>query len=128
MTSDSFSTMPLEHGWHTELCACQEDVPSCLVSWRFPAAQFGLNKQRMDDSSCFDSCCAYALLQICCQCWVVHAPYRRSLRAKYGLEEAPHSDCLVVCCCPCCALAQEARELNYQQRQMQQPVVQTMNT
>ena len=100
--------------WHSPLCGCLDDMASCLISWRFPAAQFGLNKQRMDGSSCGESCCAYFLLHICCQCWIVHAPFRRALRDRFGLEAAPCNDCLVVSFCPCCSLAQEARELNFQ--------------
>ena len=37
--------------------------------------------------------------------------YRAKMRAQYGLRESPCADCLVHCCCECCALCQEYREL-----------------
>lgn len=46
-----------------------------------------------------------------CSHWLMGSMYRAKLRRKYGLVEAPHSDIISHIICPCCALAQEFREL-----------------
>ena len=44
----------------------------------------------------------------CC----IHAPLRRKIREKYGIEESfPNEDCLCTFCCPLCAICQEAHEV-----------------
>ena len=36
---------------------------------------------------------------------------RTELRNKYKLPETPCGDCLFNCCCPCCAITQELKEV-----------------
>ena len=113
--------------WSSGLYDCCDDIVSCLMSARFPAITFGLNKERLDGSSACESCCAYFFLHLVCMCCIVHAPMRGALRDKYNLEESGCNDCVAVTFCPCCALAQEARELNYRQP-ASAPAVQKMNS
>ena len=38
-------------------------------------------------------------------------PTRSIIRKKYGLEEAPYSDCITSTFCCCCTICQETAEL-----------------
>ncbi|PWA93810.1 PLAC8 motif-containing protein [Artemisia annua] len=61
-------------------------------------------------------CTRGPLFNIClftgCEC-IYSFMYRSKLRQQYMLTEQPCNDCLVHCCCECCALCQEYRELKY---------------
>ena len=87
------------------------DCGSCCLSCCCPCIQYGLNVEKLDGSSCAANCCLYYLcLQISC-CCLVHAGKRTALRARYGLQEDCCNDCCVTWLCACCAIAQEAREM-----------------
>lgn len=53
----------------------------------------------------------YQWHHLCFRCLSVIWPYRRKLRQRFGLMEAPASDCMVHCLFEPCALCQEYREL-----------------
>ncbi|CAF3747151.1 unnamed protein product [Rotaria magnacalcarata] len=44
-------------------------------------------------------------------CCLIHTVKRGQLRRKYSLEEGVCADCLMTCCCPPCAICQDAREI-----------------
>lgn len=50
-------------------------------------------------------------MSLCGCCCIIHTIQRGQLREKYRLEEDICGDCLITCCCPQCAMCQEAREL-----------------
>merc|ERR1711917_188043 len=55
----------------------------------------------------------YAGKNACCSClcYPCCAPYiRQAIREKHGIQGSLGNDCLVDCCCPCCALIQMAAE------------------
>ena len=92
------------------LCDCCLDKSLCLHGCLCPCHLFGKNVEHFANESCCGSCCCYVIGCGLCH----HAPYRRKLRLKYNLKEAPCDDCLVVLCCSCCALCQEHKEIMYQ--------------
>ena len=47
---------------------------------------------------------------------------RGSIRRKYGIESSGVNDCLLSCCCGCCTLIQEDKEIKSHE---QEPMVQT---
>ena len=47
---------------------------------------------------------------------------RGTLRHRSGIESNGCNDCLISCCCGCCALIQEDKEIRFQQERM--PMVQ----
>ena len=53
----------------------------------------------------------YFVLAHACACAAVAAPFRKRVREKYNLDEAPYSDCNTVCCYPCLENTQMAHEL-----------------
>ncbi|KAF8025599.1 hypothetical protein BT93_F2440 [Corymbia citriodora subsp. variegata] len=52
-----------------------------------------------------------AMMPALCSHWLMGSKYRAKLRRKYNLVEAPFPDMVSHIFCPCCALAQEFREL-----------------
>ena len=129
-----------EHGkrqrepWKAGFCDCFDDLSSCLLSFCVPCVQFGFNAQKIDGSGCFGACCMYCCCMMCggYQCAIGGAK-RTSMRNQYMLEESCCCDCGVHWCCPCCALSQEARELEIRgpppsRNTMPQVVVQTHTT
>ncbi|KAG7014069.1 Protein PLANT CADMIUM RESISTANCE 8, partial [Cucurbita argyrosperma subsp. argyrosperma] len=54
----------------------------------------------------------YALMMpALCSQWVMGSSYRKRLRERYNLVEAPYTDIISHVFCPCCSLCQEFREL-----------------
>ncbi|KAF9615619.1 hypothetical protein IFM89_024715 [Coptis chinensis] len=51
------------------------------------------------------------LMPVLCSQLFMGSKYRRKLRKKYNLVEAPYGDCFSHLFCPCCSLCQEFREL-----------------
>ena len=113
--------------WRAPFCSCMDDPASCCMAWCFPCVLFGQNAQKIDGSGCFCNCCLYACCMACygCQC-LVHAGKKTGLRIKYNLRPEPCDDCLVAWCCPCCALSQEARELQARANDNPGPTQQVM--
>ena len=48
-----------------------------------------------------------------CSQWIMGSKYRRKLRKRYNLVEAPYTDVVSHIFCPCCSLCQEFRELKF---------------
>lgn len=109
-------TVPVRQGWQTSLfdCKCEDGgcCVFCCTIW-CPCAAFASIASIVDEGSegrCVYGCC-YVASAFICSAWVYAGWYRRKLRAKYGLPEAPLPDRLTHMCCHSCALAQEYREL-----------------
>jgi Cys-rich protein (TIGR01571 family) len=109
--------------WDTGLCGCFEDCGSLCMSWCFPCVQYGLNSEKINpNSSCFVNCCLYSICMSIGCCCILHGQKRAELRRKYNLM-SDCDDCCVTMWCSCCALAQEARQL---EKMANAPPVQTM--
>ncbi|XP_006833356.2 protein PLANT CADMIUM RESISTANCE 8 [Amborella trichopoda] len=101
--------------WTTGLFDCEDHPTSALVTAFCPCVTFGQITEVLDsgETTCAMNCPLYALLSVAmCNHWIMATIYRKKLRKKYNLVEAPTEDWIAHCCCPCCALCQEFRELN----------------
>lgn len=82
----------------------------CCGFWCLPCL-FGLNAEKIDESSCVGQGLLYFCLSSCTLQWVPHCLKRKKLREKFRLQPDPCHDCLVAACCGPCGVCQEAREL-----------------
>ncbi|KAK4423408.1 protein PLANT CADMIUM RESISTANCE 2 [Sesamum alatum] len=102
--------------WSTGLCGCFSDVPNCCVTCWCPCITFGQVAEIVDrgTTSCGASGALYALIGLISGCACIYSCfYRSKMRRQYMLRESPCADCMVHCCCECCALCQEYRELKH---------------
>ncbi|EOA29686.1 hypothetical protein CARUB_v10016079mg [Capsella rubella] len=103
-----------DNQWTSGLCQCAEDGETVCLTCFCPCVTFGRIADIADEgrSGCPRCGILYGLL-----CFFVGLPclfsctYRTKIRNRFGLPESPASDCLTHCCCECCALCQEYREL-----------------
>lgn len=115
--------------WSSGICACFDDTQSCVIGLFCPCYILGKNAELLGSGTfagpCLAHCISWALVNtICCfatsgvllglpgcfmSCYA--CGYRRSLRAKYNLEEAPCGDCATHFFCHFCAICQEYREI-----------------
>lgn len=109
--------------WNSNLCDCCIDCSSCCLGFMCPCVAFckivkhvNNDKQSCCDGCCKGLCCCVLPFSVC-----LRAPYRKQLRIKYNLPAKPCNDCCVTLWCPCCALAQEMREIKFQQRTSSAP-------
>ncbi|XP_051144433.1 protein PLANT CADMIUM RESISTANCE 2-like [Andrographis paniculata] len=107
--------------WSTGLCDCFSDKKNCCLTCWCPCVTFGRVSEILDKgtSACGQNGALYALIACvtCCPCFY-SCFYRSKMRQQYSLHESPCGDCLVHCCCGCCALCQEYRELQNRGYQM----------
>ncbi len=101
------SNTPHRH-WQSNICDCCVDCKSCCKAFCCPCCAFYTiaGHTEMESNCCKSLCCCL------CPCSVfIRAPYRKKLRIKYNLPAKPCNDCCTAFWCPCCALAQELREI-----------------
>ncbi|KAI7745230.1 hypothetical protein M8C21_029918 [Ambrosia artemisiifolia] len=109
-------SMTAPRQWSTGLCDCCKDCSSCCLTCWCPFITFGQIAEIVDKGtiSCAMHATIYCLLSYTTGCECVYSYiYRSKLRQQYMLPEQPCNDCLVHCCCECCALCQEYRELKH---------------
>ncbi|CAH8371557.1 unnamed protein product [Eruca vesicaria subsp. sativa] len=115
--------------WSSGICACFDDIHSCFIGLFCPCYIFGKNAELLGSGTfagpCLTHCISWALVNtVCCfatngvllglpGCFVscYACGYRRSLRTKYNLEEAPCGDFVTHFFCHLCAICQEYREV-----------------
>ncbi|KAI4319656.1 hypothetical protein MLD38_033233 [Melastoma candidum] len=115
--------------WSSGICACCDDIPSCCIGLICPCYLFGKNAEFLGSGTLMGSCTTHFLLWSlvnagCCLltdgillglpgCLVAcyACSYRKALRSKYGLEEAPCGDFVTHFFCHLCAVCQEYREI-----------------
>ncbi|CAF1009136.1 unnamed protein product [Adineta steineri] len=101
-----------EQPWKESLCGCFNDGYTCCYGLWCCCCLYGQNAAKIDShSTCLTHTCVYCLMSLLGCCCVIHAVKRGQLRENYGLEEDVCGDCFVTCCCPLCAICQEAREM-----------------
>uniref|UniRef100_A0A7N1A7F7 Protein PLANT CADMIUM RESISTANCE 8 n=1 Tax=Kalanchoe fedtschenkoi TaxID=63787 RepID=A0A7N1A7F7_KALFE len=106
--------VPIGVPWSTGLFDCHEDEPIALMTSFLPCVTFGQIAEILDQGqmTCFLGSFIYALMMpALCSQWVMGSKYRKVLRQKYNLVEAPYEDVVSHIFCPCCSLCQEFREL-----------------
>lgn len=84
------------------------DVMECLMGCCCAPCRFGENMNKA-----FDEDCVKCGVMFCCCSLCVGGIQRGKLRSKYDLKEEPFNDFLVYCCFGCCAICQEAHEIEY---------------
>ncbi|KAM7256998.1 hypothetical protein ACFE04_012739 [Oxalis oulophora] len=115
--------------WSSGICACCDDMQSCCVGLLCPCYLFGKNAEILGSGALLGSCLTHFIFwtflnAACCLmtdgillglpgCFVAcyACGYRKALREKYNLPEAPCGDFMTHCCCHLCAICQEYREL-----------------
>ncbi|XP_059428810.1 protein PLANT CADMIUM RESISTANCE 10 isoform X1 [Corylus avellana] len=115
--------------WSSGICACFDDMQSCCVGLSCPCLLFGKNAEFLGSGTLIGSCMTHFVLwalfnSLCCLltdgvflplpgCFVAcyACGYRRALRSKYNLQEAPCGDFVTHFCCHLCAICQEYREI-----------------
>ncbi|KAJ0027458.1 hypothetical protein Pint_35988 [Pistacia integerrima] len=115
--------------WSSGICACCDDMQSCCLALFCPWFVFGKNAEFLGSGTFAGSCMTHFILlafvrTICCLltdgillglpgCFVAcyACGYRRALRAKYNLQEAPCGDFVTHFFCHLCAICQEYREI-----------------
>ncbi|OVA03881.1 Uncharacterized protein family Cys-rich [Macleaya cordata] len=115
--------------WTSGICACCDDMQSCCIGLMCPCYLFGKNAEFLGSGTLIGSCMTHFILcglvnSLCCllsegillgfpgcsvACYA--CGYRRALRSKYNLPEAPCGDFITHLCCHLCALCQEYREI-----------------
>ncbi|KAL2464476.1 Protein PLANT CADMIUM RESISTANCE 10 [Forsythia ovata] len=116
--------------WSSGICACFDDMQSCCIGLVCPCFLFGKNAEFLGSGTLFGSCMTHFILwalvnTLCCVltdgivwglpgCFVAcyACGYRRTLRSKYNLQEAPCGDLFTHFCCHLCAICQEYREIH----------------
>ena len=91
--------------WSTGLFGCFDDITICLLSYFVPCYQAGKNAEAVGES-----CILWGLLY-----WlfspIAGMIIRGKIRESKGIEGSAIIDLLLHWFCVCCAVAQEAREL-----------------
>lgn len=99
--------------WTSGICDCFSDMSTCCLSCWCPCVQYGKNVEALTKQACAGPCVTFFCLQIMCfgSSWIVSHQTRVDLRAKFGIEGNCCADCCCHLWCRCCAIAQEAREI-----------------
>ncbi|XP_031475064.1 protein PLANT CADMIUM RESISTANCE 10 [Nymphaea colorata] len=115
--------------WSSGICACCDDMQSCCIGFFCPCFLFGKNTEFIGAGSWTGPCVTHFTLWglfncLCClltdgmllglpgimvSCYA--CGYRRAIREKFNLQEAPCGDFVTHLCCHQCAICQEYREL-----------------
>ena len=99
--------------WTSGICDCFSDMSTCCLSCWCPCIQYGKNVEALTKQTCAGPCTTFFCLQIMCfgSSWLVSHQTRVDLRAKFGIDGNCCADCCCHLWCRCCAIAQEAREI-----------------
>ena len=108
------ANMPLSDWKASLLCSCFSSAKTTACSILCPCIQYGINRSKViQGSSCVCGCFSFLLYAAVCPC--IHpcciATLREKLRASFNIDGSFCEDCCAHLLCPCCALIQEAREL-----------------
>ncbi|PKA57960.1 Cell number regulator 5 [Apostasia shenzhenica] len=115
--------------WSSGICACCDDMQSCIIGTICPCFLFGKNAEFLGSGTLAGSCMTHFILwglvnSLCClfsggilafvpggmvACYA--CGYRKALRAKFDLQEAPCGDLTTHLFCHLCANCQEYREI-----------------
>eukprot|EP00493_Phyllostaurus_siculus_P023353 UN23689 len=90
-------------------CGCLGNIPVCLFSYFCPCYVYGKVAESVGEDFLKTAVCTFFPCRPC-----FHYKVRGAVRAKYGIEGDEKTDCLLHCCLPVCAIAQEANEVQEQ--------------
>lgn len=104
--------------WHQPLFNPFQDPVRCLLGYCCGACIYGMTAAKVDgtpDEWIVPALIYYISSAFCLQ-WYVGQPTRSKIRQKYGLEEAPYSDCISHTGLCCFAICQESAEIDFQEK------------
>ncbi|KAL7410583.1 hypothetical protein BDY24DRAFT_344007, partial [Mrakia frigida] len=115
--------------WSNPLFSCFKDVKTCCVACWCPCVTYASNKSRLQylqtsniphphhGESMNGDCCAYGCLQVSFGLgWVLAFANRADIRNRYRIESTALNDLLTHWCCTPCALTQESREIELEEK------------
>ncbi|KAI0249606.1 PLAC8 family-domain-containing protein [Lactifluus subvellereus] len=117
--------------WSFGLLDCFNACGLCCWATWCPCVVYCKSKQRLrslqdhgvplsgDGERYNNDCCIYGLLNIPGYGWVLQIKTRSDIRNRYGIRGDTTGDCLASCLCNPCALTQERRELELEERSLQ---------
>ncbi|KAK1552963.1 hypothetical protein Q3G72_026416 [Acer saccharum] len=108
INNNSSNNMMALAPWTTGLFDCMDDPTNALVTATFPCVTFGQIADVLDNGH--TTCATSGIIYAVAPC-LVSRPYRKKLRQRFGLVEAPSSDWIVHSIFEPCALCQAYREL-----------------
>ncbi|KAL6714797.1 hypothetical protein ACLMJK_007057 [Lecanora helva] len=103
--------------WRYGLFDCFSPMNTCCLAYWCPCILFGRTKHAFEGdpnaSACNGSCCAWTALAMLLNPAqsLLQMSQRGAMRQRYGIESNSLNDCLLSCCCGCCTLIQEDKEL-----------------
>lgn len=103
--------------YKNELCGCFDDCKTCLMSFCCSCIQYGKNYEQIHGEGCLQQGLIYlalAYFKIPC---IVHMGFRKEVRQKFNIPGTDWDDFLITWCCSCCALAQDAREIEWRKQE-----------
>jgi len=100
--------------WKVGLFGCFGNMGLCLASFCVPIIVVGKAAEQVDENG--------ALWAIATGIQPLSALYLRyKIREKSGIEGGCIKDCLITCCCFCCATYQMAEEVSAFDKYIEQP-------
>ncbi|XP_076458694.1 uncharacterized protein LOC143292369 [Babylonia areolata] len=93
--------------WQHGLFGCFDNLGLCIISYFVPCYQFGKNAEAVGEN-CLTCGIAFLLPLINI---LAALKIRGKIRELKGIPGSTVSDLLTFCCCPLCALVQEAQEV-----------------
>ncbi|RUP43959.1 PLAC8 family-domain-containing protein [Jimgerdemannia flammicorona] len=109
----------LPQPWKHGLFDCFGDCGLCCQTWCCPCVTYGQTKEKLlGDGSCFSQGAIYCLVgSFTGLSFILGFMNRGEMRARFGIAGDSCGDVLTHCCCGCCALIQENREVNARMNQ-----------
>jgi len=117
-----------QRDWSFGLFNCFDDCGACLFGWCCPCFSYGQTQSRYrhltaqgtahptGGEMCNSDCMVYAALAYCgCPCLIAMGG-RKNIRERYAIEGDGTRDCLLHACCIPCALTQESREVELEEK------------
>ncbi|GAB4842246.1 hypothetical protein Ancab_012212 [Ancistrocladus abbreviatus] len=101
--------------WTTGLFDCHEHQTNAIMTAILPCVTFGQIAEVLEAGkwkSPMGTFLYVLIMPVLCSQWIIGSKYRKKLRKKYDLVEAPYGDKVSHFFCPCCSLCQEYRELS----------------
>ncbi|KAI8606997.1 hypothetical protein BC830DRAFT_1038343, partial [Chytriomyces sp. MP71] len=97
--------------WHFDLFSCFDDAALSFKTCCCPCVTVGETAEARDGTSCAVAAAIWTVVACFCCSSCYGAVTRDSMRKGYGIPGDIVTDCLMHCCCTCCAIVQENREV-----------------
>ncbi|CAG5128037.1 unnamed protein product [Candidula unifasciata] len=93
--------------WQHAVFGCFDNIGVCIVAYFVPCYTFGKNAEAVGES-CFGCGFAYCIPIVNI---VAAVKIRGKIREQKAIAGSTFGDLALICCCPLCALVQEAQEV-----------------